>query len=271
LSVSSGPRALLEGIDLSFSAGETWALLGENGAGKSTLLSALAGQAMPRGARQSGQVSLAGRGIREWSPRERARLRAVLPQRCELGFGFTALEVAAMGRCALHGSAGRTTDAEDLRIGRAALELTDAAHLEDRDVTRLSGGEQARVHLASAFAQLWEADAAHPRYLLLDEPTAALDLAHQHSVLRAAREFAVRRSIGVVTVLHDLNLAAQYADRVALLRGGRLLHIGSPREVLAVPNIVAGFQVDAAVLPHPLRACPLIATAPLSRPSPEYA
>jgi len=117
------------------------------------------------------------------------------------------------------------------------------------------------VHLAAAFAQLWEEQAEGPRYLLLDEPTAALDLAHQHGLLLAARAFAARRDIGIVAVLHDLNLAAMYADRVLLLHQGCVLGLGPPAEVLSEAAIAAGFGVRAQVLAHPLAATPLVATA----------
>ena len=117
------------------------------------------------------------------------------------------------------------------------------------------------MHLAAAFAQLWEDQADGPRYLLLDEPTAALDLAHQHGLLLAARAFAARRGIGIVTVLHDLNLAAMYADRVLLLHQGRVLGLGAPADVLSEAAIAAGFGVRAQLLCHPLANAPLVATA----------
>jgi iron complex transport system ATP-binding protein len=150
---------------------------------------------------------------------------------------------------------------EQQHIAALALRLTDAWHLAAREVNTLSGGEQARVHLAAAFAQLWEEQADGPRYLLLDEPTAALDLAHQHGLLRAARDFAARRGIGIVAVLHDLNLAAMYADRVLLLHQGRALGLGPPASVLREATVAAGFGVRARVLAHPLAAAPLVATA----------
>jgi iron complex transport system ATP-binding protein len=132
------------------------------------------------------------------------------------------------------------------------LRLTDAiAPLATAGET-LSGGEQARVHLASVFAQFWETQSTSPRFLLLDEPTASLDLAHQHQLLGTAREFARTRGIGVVAILHDLNLAAMYADRVVVLLRGAVIAQGTPREVLQPATIGEGFAVAAQVLPHPL-------------------
>jgi iron complex transport system ATP-binding protein len=249
ITVTLRARRLLDDVSIHVAPGETVAILGENGAGKTTLLRALAGDRQPSGARQNGEVTLAGRPIGDWSLSERARLRAVLPQRPELAFAFNAREVAGFGRYAHHGG---WRSAEDQRIADAALRLTDAFHLAEREVTTLSGGEQARVHLASVFAQLWDVQSASPRFLLLDEPTAALDLAHQHRLLETAHEFAHTRAIGVVAILHDLNLAAMYADRVVVLRRGTLIAQGTPAEVLQPATIGDGFAVAAHVLPHPL-------------------
>jgi iron complex transport system ATP-binding protein len=204
ITVALRQRRLLDTVSVNIEPGETVAILGENGAGKTTLLRALAGDRQPSGMRQSGEVTLAGRPIRAWSLPQRARLRAVLPQRPELAFAFNAREVAGFGRYAHHGG---WRSPEDHGIADAALRLTDAFHLADREVTTLSGGEQARVHLASVFAQLWETQSTSPRFLLLDEPTASLDLAHQHQLLGRRASSRVR-GIGVVAILHDLNLAA---------------------------------------------------------------
>lgn len=256
LHVRAGWRWLLQGIDLRLAPPQVIAVLGENGAGKSTLLRALAGERLPPGMRVSGGVRLNGKPLAAYGARARARLRAVLPQHSETAFAFTALEVAALGRYAFGGHGQ-----EDRAIARQALALADAAHLENRELPTLSGGERARVHLAAAFAQLWERAVAAPRFLLLDEPTAALDLAHQHHVLACVRDFAAQRGIGVLAILHDLNLAAQYADRVLVLRDGRLLAAGAPRDVLTPTLVADGFAVAAHVLAHPLKPAPLIATA----------
>jgi iron complex transport system ATP-binding protein len=258
VTVAFRERRLLDDVSVQVAPGETVAILGENGAGKTTLLRALAGDRQPPGAHQTGDVMLAGRPIRAWSLPERARLRAVLPQRPELAFAFNAREVAGFGRYAYRGG---WRSPQDDGIADAALRLTDAFHLADREVITLSGGEQARVHLASVFAQLWELHSPLPRFLLLDEPTAALDLAHQHQLLETARGFAQERGIGVVAILHDLNLAAMYADRVLVLLRGAVVAQGTPREVLQPMTIAEAFSVAAQVLPHPLIDGMLIATA----------
>lgn len=256
LSVRAGWRRLLVDVDLKVAPGEVVAVLGENGAGKTTLLRALAGERLAPALRVSGSVRINGCALDRYDARARARLRAVLPQHAEAAFAFTALEVAALGRYAFGGD-GQT----DRAIAAQALALADAAHLENREMPTLSGGERARVHMAAAFAQLWEREAPQPRYLLLDEPTAALDLAHQHHLLATVRRFAAERGIGVLAILHDLNLAAQYADRVFVLRDGRLLAQGAPAQVLTPALIADGFAVAARVLAHPLVSAPLVATA----------
>lgn len=254
-------RRLLDRVSLTVVPDETVAVLGENGAGKTTLLKALAGDRLPPGARATGEVRLAGRPLAAWTHRERARLRAVLPQRPELAFAFTAREVAAFGR---YPEPARWLGTDVRTVADAALALADAAHLADRDVNTLSGGEQARVHLATAFAQLWDRECDHARFLLLDEPTAALDLAHQHHLLATARAFARARGIGILAILHDLNLAAMYADRLVVLRHGVVLAEGTPAAVLRPGVIGEGFGVAAHVAAHPLVSGILVATAALN-------
>ncbi|WP_322789105.1 heme ABC transporter ATP-binding protein [Thiohalocapsa halophila] len=250
-------RPLLEDVALTLTAGELLVLLGANGAGKSTLLKCLAGELAP----DRGQVLLNGRALERWRPLDAARRRAVLPQASPLSFPFTALEVVLMGRIP-HGGAQRGTGSADLTIAAEALAAAEADHLVQRRYTTLSGGERQRVHLARVLAQLWEPlPDDEPQWLLLDEPTASLDLAHQHSVLALARRWvhrSGRRRLGVLVVLHDLNLAAQYADRIAVLKQGRLLLAGTPRDVLQPDAVQDAFGLPVRVLPHPELDCPLI-------------
>jgi iron complex transport system ATP-binding protein len=246
-----GGKALLRHASLAVRPGELLALAGENGAGKSTLLKVLAGDLRPK----EGHARLDGRPLYLWSLRELAKRRAVLPQEGAVAFGFTALEMVLLGR---HPHCDGAPGAGDLAIARAALAMTDAAALEQRSVATLSGGERARVSLARVLAQLWETDSRAPGYLLLDEPVASLDLAHQHHALETARRFARERGAGVLAVLHDLNLASRYADRIAILKRGALAAEGTPHEVLTEARIADCFNVPVAILRHPGADRPLV-------------
>lgn len=251
-----GGRALIDGVGLTLEPGEMLVILGANGAGKSTLLRCLSGEIQP----DAGEILLNGRALARWSAAECAKRRAMLPQHSPLSFPFTALEVAAMGRIP-HG--GPT--AGDLPIVIQALAAAEAEHLAERRYTTLSGGERQRVHLARVLAQLWQPlPKSEPRYLLLDEPTASLDLAHQHSTLELARRWS-REGLGVAVVLHDLNLAAQYADRIALMRDGRLLALERPEAVLRATLIEQVFGLPVQVIEHPELGCPLVIARPVAR------
>ena len=243
-----GASRLLTDVSLTVASGEVVAVVGPNGAGESTLLKALCGDIAPT----RGEVALNGRRLQAWRRRDRARLVAVLPQDSTLAFPFTVLEVVMMGRTP-HESEGRRNEA----IARAALEAAGMSAFEQRIYPTLSGGERQRVHVARVLAQVWEEPGDGPRYLLLDEPTANLDLAYQHHTLATIRQFAAKGA-GVLAVLHDLNLAAQFADRIVVLRGGHQLACGCPHAVLTPDVIQAAFAFAATVIPHPSRACPLV-------------
>ncbi|WP_395245344.1 heme ABC transporter ATP-binding protein [Agromyces sp. MMS24-K17] len=243
VTVSVDGADLLAAVDFAASPGRVHALIGPNGAGKSTLLGVLAGDRTA----SSGAVTLDGRPLAGIGLAALARHRAVLTQEHAVTFPFPAREVVEMGRHPW----SRTPAADDDEAAiDEAMAQTDVSHLAARTVPSLSGGERARVALARVLAQ-------RTPVLLLDEPTAALDLRHQEDVLRLARE---RASAGgtVVVVLHDLNLAAAYADDLTLLRGGRVHATGSPAEVLTADAIgeVYGQAVD--VLPHPRTGVPLV-------------
>lgn len=252
LSVRRGRRRILEGIDLCVRPGEVLALIGPNGAGKSTLLAALCAELSP----SRGAVLLDGRPLGRLRLGAVARRLAVLPQESRLDFPFTALEIALLGRIPHEGAV--STRGRDEAIAAAALERAGVAHLRERAYPTLSGGERQRVQLARVLAQLWNDEPPEEdRYLLLDEPVSSLDPAHQHAVLRLARTLA-SESIGVVAVLHDLNLAAQYADRIALLAQGSIVAEGSPAEVLAPELLQQTFELPVRILSHPDLGCPLV-------------
>jgi iron complex transport system ATP-binding protein len=228
---------ILSDVDITLAAGELVALVGPNGAGKSTLLGLLAGDLAP----DTGEVRIHGTPIRDLRPRRLARLRAVMPQQSLLQFTFTATEVVALGAHAAGGPIGPRVS--------AALDRAGCADLAGRTYPTLSGGEQARVTLARVLAQ------ATP-VLLLDEPTAHLDLRHQSLVLRIARALA-DDGRAVAVVLHDVNLAARWADRVTVLADGRVAACGPPATALTADTLSAVYAYPITVVEHPLHGGPL--------------
>jgi iron complex transport system ATP-binding protein len=253
VSVRAGRHLLLDALSLALRPGELTALVGPNGAGKSTLVGLLSGHRRP----EHGQVALDGRPIAGWEPQALARRRAVLTQDSDLGFAFTVREVVALGRAPHRGRHGR--DAERAVVERA-MELAQVAHLAGRSYPSLSGGERQRAMLARVLAQLLEPEGGSlaGRWLLLDEPTASLDLAHQKLVLEAVAGLT-RQGCGAVVVLHDLNLAARFADRVAMLCRGRLVAFGTPEEVLTAARVSLIYAVEVARLDLGGRPCLTIA------------
>ncbi|MCG8382005.1 MAG: heme ABC transporter ATP-binding protein [Gammaproteobacteria bacterium] len=246
VSYQVGEKWLLDSISLCIQPGEMLALLGQNGAGKSTLLKVLSGECQPA----SGAVTLSGQPLQALSTNRLAKQRAVLPQKSRLNFPFKVLQVAMMGRSPYRGERYKAS----AEVVYDALKATGTAHLSERVFTTLSGGEQQRVHLARVLAQIWQpSEDNQARYLLLDEPTSALDLIHQHSVLAVAKKFAHEAHVGVLAVLHDLNLAAYYADRVAILRNGKMLCQGEPFHVLTPATIYHAFGAIVKVIRHPER------------------
>lgn len=253
-----GAKTLLSDVSLTVEAGEVLVIVGPNGAGKSTLLRVLAGEIAPT----QGVVKFAGRASREWSIRKLAEMRAVLPQQSDLSFPLSCYEVVLLGRTP-HIDGHECP--RDHAIARLAMAATDTCAHEKCAYPTLSGGERQRVHAARTLAQIWEGPSF--RALLLDEPTASLDPAHQHMMLRLARRMA-EDGCAVLCVLHDLNLAAQYATRLAVMRGGVLHSIGRPSQVLCTALLAEVFHVDALVVPHPELACSMVLTrGPLERKS----
>ncbi len=236
-----GERQILDAIDLDFGSGSVIALVGPNGAGKSTLLAVAAGDIVP----DSGQVTLHDQPIAHWKAKALARERAVMPQDHAVRFAFSVEEVVAMGR--LPHPPDPQRDAECIAH---ALTQADLHGLTAREVRTLSGGEAARATFARVLAQ-------DTPLLLLDEPTAALDLRHQERTLRAVRALADAGAC-VIVVLHDLNLAAGYTDRIVMLEQGRVAADGTPDEVLTRAHIERVYQQAVVVLRHPERDVPLV-------------
>lgn len=242
VSVELGGTTILRDVSFRAEPGSVTGIIGPNGAGKSTLLAALSGDL----ACAHGSVVIDGRDIHAVPKQALARLRAVLPQRHHVSFGFTSQEVVKMG-CSNH----RGDTAARMRW---AMEQTDVTHLCQRRFRSLSGGEQARVALARILAQ-------DTPILLLDEPTASLDLRHQELVMQLARRQA-EEGRTVVVVVHDLNLGAAYTDRMLLLKRGCVLADDTTRRVLEPEQIGNAYDIEVAVVDHPTRSCPLIVTVP---------
>lgn len=238
-----GGATVLDDVSLEVRYGRVLALVGPNGAGKSSLLALLTRDHLP----SSGQVVFDDRALSQWTPRELARRRAVLLQANQVAFPFTAAQVVRMGRTPWIGT---DRAADDETAIADAVARTDVGHLLDRAFPSLSGGEKARVSLARVLAQ----DVA---VVLLDEPTAALDLRHQEDVLQVARDLA-RAGRAVVVVLHDLSLAAAYADEIAMLDRGRIVARGSAAEVLTADRIGAVYGTPVRVLDDPDTGRPVV-------------
>ncbi len=254
LAYAVGRKALLAEASLSLGQGELVAIVGPNGAGKSTLLRLLAGEIGP----SRGTVSLDGKPLAAWNRRALARRRAVLPQSSSLSFPFAVSEIVLLGR-APH-SGGIETPA-DRAIARHALEATGIGELAARLYPSLSGGERQRVHLARVLAQLMTAPGQFaPGLLLLDEPVTSLDPRHQHAALALARAF-VAAGGGALAILHDVNLAARYADRVIVLAGGRIVAEGSPAEALSPAVLDPVFEMAFRRIADPAGGPPILLAA----------
>lgn len=245
-------KTLLSDITLDCEPGSVLGIVGENGAGKSTLLNALAGVTPP----SDGMVTINGLSLNTLSPATLAQIRAVLPQSNDLSFPLNALEVV---RLAL--SLSRLPiERQDLLL-KQCLSRFNVLKLAYRNYASLSGGEKQRVQLARVTAQLLCHQCStlvhKPQYLLLDEPISALDLYQQYQTLRSVRQLA-SDGIGVVVILHDLNLASLYCDTVAILKNGELLTQGPPSTVMTEENIQQAFNIGVRLQPHPDTNTPFI-------------
>jgi len=239
LSVERDGRHLLDDVSLTVAANEWVCVLGPNGAGKTTLLRALSGALRPA----SGEIRTMGSSFAEMRARDRARTVAIVPQTPIIPPGMRVLDYVLLGRTPHHGIFGS--------IGRSDVEATDAAldslelrEFATRAVDSLSGGERQRVVIARALAQ-------EAPVLLLDEPTTSLDIGHQQDVLDLVDRLRHERDLGVLSAMHDLTLAGQYADRLVLLRDGRVVHAGDPHEVMTPENLARHFGARVTVVDGP--------------------
>jgi iron complex transport system ATP-binding protein len=237
---------VLQGCSLDVSEGEILGIIGANGSGKTSLLKLMAGLLSP----QEGRISLHGRDVAALPPEEMARLVALVPQESQVLFPFTVGELVLMGRV-VHQKGWGWESGEDLRIARQAMRIMEVDHLATRTFQALSGGERHRTVIARALAQ-------HTPILLLDEPTAFLDLKHQVEICGILKGLNRERHVTVVLVSHDLNLASQHCDRLLLLHAGRPYRTGPPKEVLTVEHLRVTYGCDVLIDSHPLTGTPRI-------------
>lgn len=228
-------RSALERVSLEVEEGGHVVILGPNGSGKSTLLRCMLGRVQP----EAGEVAVLGRPVAQWPPRELARLVGVVPQEEHWIFPLAVEEIVSLGRYP-HLGAWRQQGAADRAAVRRALERCDVRELRERRVDALSGGERQRVRIARALAQ-------EPRILVLDEPTIHLDVRHEMEIFELVRGLVAESALTVVTVTHNLNLAARYADRLTLLHSGRLAAEGLPDEILTPRRLADVFDWPVAV------------------------
>jgi iron complex transport system ATP-binding protein len=240
----------IDDVSLSLESGEFVGILGPNGSGKTTLLRVLAGAIKPSG----GNVLLDGEDIHKMRPKSVAGKIAVVPQNGHMPFPFSVFEMVMMGR-EPHMTRFSRESPRDVEIVSQAMAATGVAHLAGRSVLELSYGERQRVVVARALAQ-------EPGILLLDEPTSHLDPGYRMEIMDVFKSLSSRRNIGVLAVLHDVNLASQYADRLIMLKQGRKVADGIPREVVTKEILESVYRVDAIVRAHPVVGCPQMILVP---------
>jgi iron complex transport system ATP-binding protein len=246
LTVAYSDKIVLKDISFEVGSGEILALIGPNGAGKSTLIRAATGVVPVK----AGRVSVDGQDLTDLSPAQRAKILAVVPQARQLGGAFSVEQAVMMGRTPYLNWLGQEGETDKAAV-RLALEQTCLESFADRQIAKLSGGEQQRVLLARALAQ-------STPVLLLDEPTNHLDLQHQTNLLSLVKSLAKKKQLAVLMALHDLNLVSFFADKVALLVDGELRYLGTPQEVIRAEYISAAYRTPVEVVPHPVSGAPII-------------
>ncbi|QAY61524.1 ABC transporter ATP-binding protein [Microbacterium protaetiae] len=241
-----GDRIIVDGLELAVPPGRITTIVGANACGKSTLLKAMARLLAPT----SGSVLLDGKAIHRLPTKQVARVLGLLPQSPIAPDGISVSDLVSRGRYPHQGALARWTKEDDAAVARA-LEATGTTHIADRSVDELSGGQRQRVWIAMALAQ--ETDV-----LLLDEPTTFLDISHQVDVLDLLTDLNRERGTTIVMVLHDLNLAARYADHLVAMAGGRILASGTSDDVLTESTVRGVFGLDSRIMPDPLTGRPMV-------------
>jgi ferric hydroxamate transport system ATP-binding protein len=245
VSFSAEARVLLRPLSLTLRSRQVTGLIGHNGSGKSTLIKILARQQAP----SAGRVIFEGQPIDDWGARAFARKVAYLPQYTPQAEGMLVRELVALGRYPWHGALGRFSKLDREKV-EEAIDLTDIRGFADRLVDTLSGGERQRVWLAMLVAQDAE-------WLLLDEPISALDVAHQVEILSLVHRLSQQKGLGVVVVLHDVNMAARYCDEIIALHSGKMIARGTPDEIMTPESLAAIYGINMDVIKHPSTGVPV--------------
>lgn len=250
LSYAYGKSDVLKHIRFSVASGDFFVIIGPNGSGKTTLMKLMAGlEKLPEGT-----LSILGREIQNYKKKDLARTIAFVPQEVPTDFPFSVMEVVLMGRSPYQGTLGLER-ARDVEKARQAIAFTGVSHLADRNLNALSGGERQRVFIARAICQ-------EPKIMLLDEPTASLDLAHQIRIMDLMEKLQQEKKITIVMVSHDLNLAAMYGTRLLLLNKGEIIKIGLPEEVLTFQTLEDAYGCTLLVDENPLGKFPRVNLVP---------
>ncbi|HYF69077.1 MAG TPA: heme ABC transporter ATP-binding protein [Ohtaekwangia sp.] len=247
ISLKAGERFIVKNVNLAITPGTFLAVVGPNGAGKSSLLKVLSHEQQ----RYSGSVQVNGMAIRSYTPKSLSLIRAVMPQHSYLQFAFSVEQVIRLARQA-HRSAKAVNDL----IVEEVLEVTGMQKFRDRNYLTLSGGEQQRVQLARVLAQVWE-ETVYPRYILLDEPTSNMDIAQQQFMFNLVKNICPR-NIGVMAIVHDVNLAIQYADNICMMRNGEVIDSGKSFDVFTKTNIEKTFCCKVNIYHDPCNNCPFV-------------
>ena len=247
LNISIKTRKLLQDINFNIQPGELFVIIGPNGAGKSTLLKALTEEI-----NYSGEINFQQQSIKKWTTAKLAKTRAKFSQHHQQDIPLPVNEVVMMGRYPYFASKPNLTD---LKVVSESLKLTDMNAFKDKFYNQLSGGEKQRVHLSRIFAQL--NNEFQEKLMLLDEPLNNLDVYYQHKVLEAVKGFVKKGNMAAI-VMHDLNLAAQFADRILLLKDGKMMKYGNPKQVLTSKTICDVYDFPCKVMSHPLAQTPMI-------------
>ncbi len=250
LSLSFGKRNVLRHLSFSVEKGDFFIIIGPNASGKTTLMKLMAGILKP----QKGQIEILGLPNRSYTPKALAREVAFVPQRLPVDLPFTVGEAVLLGRAPYQGALGIERE-RDLEIAQQAMQFTEVVHLSGSTLGQLSGGEQQRVFIARAICQ-------EPEIMLLDEPTAALDLAHQVKVMDLMEKLKKEKGITVIMISHDVNLAAMYGDQVLLLKDGEIVCRGEPRDVLSFQKLEETYGCRLLVDESPLGGFPRVTLVP---------